>query len=125
MALIGPDGRLLQTGLTDAEGMWRAHVTVARDPRFQDLGFVTALCVAGGHNETVVFAVPVRQGTVQPVTLNPIQPGLRNEPSAMLGQIHRLDVIDFVNRYGSALGLQRQTPIPGEQGYAPFGPRIR
>lgn len=125
VVIIGPDGRFLHTALTDTEGISRVSVTVPRDPRFPDLGFVTALCVANGHNETVVFDVPVRQGTVQPVTLNPIQPGLRNEPTAMLGQIHRLDVIDFVNRYGAALGLQRQTPIPGEQGYAPFGPQLR
>lgn len=125
VVLIGPNGRMVKTGLTDGDGIWRTTVTVPRDPRFPDLGFVTALCVAFGHNETVVFDVPIRQGTAQPVTLNPIQPGLRNEPMAMLGQIHRLDVIDFVNRFGEAAGLERQTPIPGEEGYSPFGPSLR
>ncbi|MCL6593218.1 MAG: hypothetical protein K6T31_04515 [Alicyclobacillus sp.] len=122
--LIGPDGRPLQTGLTNQEGIWRTRVTVQRDPKYPDLGFATALCVANGYNETVIYNVPVRQGTAQPVMLNPIQPGLRNEPMAMLGQIHRLDVIDLVTRYGAAMGLQRQAPIPGEQGYAPWGPQL-
>ncbi|GGJ12977.1 hypothetical protein GCM10010885_22850 [Alicyclobacillus cellulosilyticus] len=125
VVLMDRNGRLVKTGLTDSEGIWRANITVPRDPRFRDVGTLTALVVASGHNETVVFEVPVRKGTVQPVTLQPIQPGLRNEPYYTLGQIHRLDVIDLVNRIASQLGLERQPPIPGESGYAPWGPAIR
>jgi hypothetical protein len=122
--VINRDGRILQTGLTNAQGAWRATLTVPRDPRFGSMGVATAIAVANGYNENVVFDVPVKVDTVQPITLSPIVAGLRNEPSAVLGNLHRLDVIDLVNRYAKELGLQKQTPIPGEMGYAPWGPRM-
>jgi hypothetical protein len=123
--VVGSDGRMLRTGLTDARGQWSVPLTVPLDPRFGDIGIVTAVCVANGHNENVVFEVPVKQGTVQPVTLYPVRPRLRNEASASLGQLHHLDVISIVDRYAQELGLARQPGIVGEQGYSPWGPVIR
>jgi hypothetical protein len=123
--VVGPDGRVLRTGLTDANGQWSVPLTVPLDPRFGDIGIVTAICVANGHNENVVFEVPVKQGTVQPITLYPIRPKLRNEAFASLGQLHHLDVIDIVNRYAQELGLTKQPGIVGEQGYSPWSPNIR
>jgi hypothetical protein len=122
IAVIDPAGRVLRTGRTNAQGTWEVPLTVMRDPRFPEMGAVTAIAVARGYNETVVFQVPVKPNTVQPVTLWPIVPGLRNEPTSVLGNMHRLDVIDFVNRYARMLGWIKQEPIPGEQGYSPWGP---
>jgi hypothetical protein len=123
--VVGPGGRILRTGLTDARGQWSVPLTVPLDPRFGDIGTVTAICVANGYNENVVFEVPVKQGTVQPITLYPIRPKLRNEASASLGQLHHLDVIDIVNRYAQELGLTKQPGIVGEQGYSPWSPSMR
>jgi hypothetical protein len=123
--VVGQNGRLLGTGLTNSEGAWSTRLTVPLDPRFKDIGVVTAICVANGHNENVVFEVPVKQGTIQPVTLYPIKPKLRNEPSATLGQLHHLDVLDIVNKYAQQVGLTRQRAVEGELGYAPWGPTAR
>ena len=123
--VVGQNGRLLGTGLTNNEGTWSTRLTVPLDPRFKDIGVVTAICVANGHNENVVFEVPVKQGTIQPVTLYPIKPKLRNEASATLGQLHHLDVIDIVNKYAQQVGLTRQRAVAGELGYAPWGPTVR
>lgn len=123
--VVAQDGHLLKTGLTNAEGTWSTPITVPVDPRFKDIGIVTAICVANDHNENVVFEVPVKQGTVQPITLYPIRPKLRNEASASLGQLHHLDVIDIVNKYAQELGLTRQPALTGEQGYAPWGPTLK
>ncbi|MBX6351697.1 MAG: hypothetical protein IRZ10_00060 [Thermoflavifilum sp.] len=122
VVVIGRDGQVLTRGRTDAQGTWRTSLTAPLDPRLPRMGAVTALVVARGYNETVIFDVPVKPDTVQPVTLWPIVPGLRNEPTAVLGNIHRLDVIELVNRYARQLGWVKQAPIPGEQGYAPWGP---
>lgn len=118
-------GNVLTTGLTDANGVWNVPLNVNVDPRFKDLGVVTAICVANGHNENVVFEVPVRKGTVQPITMYPIRPKLRNEASASLGQLHHLDVINIVNQYAQKVGLTRQPAIAGESGYAPWGPALK
>ena len=123
--VVGDDGRIIISGLTNTEGTWSPSLTVPLDPRFKDIGIVTAIGIANGHNENVVFGVPVKQGTVQPITLYPIQPRLRNEASASLGQLHHLDVIEIVNRYAQMLGLSKQTAIVGEFGYSPWSPVLK
>ncbi|EPZ42302.1 hypothetical protein [Alicyclobacillus acidoterrestris] len=123
--VVDSGGRVIQSGLTDANGVWSVPLTVKADPRFEDLGVVTAICVANGHNENVAFEVPVRQGTVQPITLYPVKPKLRNEASASLGQLHHLDVIAIVNKYAAQVGLTRQPGLTGESGYAPWSPNLK
>ncbi|WAH35065.1 hypothetical protein [Alicyclobacillus dauci] len=125
LIIIDRSGNVLTTGLTNSNGVWSVPLNVDVDPRFKDLGVVTAICVANGHNEHVVFEVPVRQGTVQPITLYPIRPRLRNEASATLGQLHHLDVISIVDRYAQKVGLTRQPAIAGEAGYAPWSPALK
>lgn len=123
--VVGEDGRIITSGLTNSEGIWSPSLTVPLDPRFKDIGIVMAIGIANGHNENVVFEVPVKQGTVQPITLYPIQPRLRNEASASLGQLHHLDVIGTVNRYAQMLGLAKQPGITGEFGYSPWSPALK
>ncbi|QSO45476.1 hypothetical protein [Alicyclobacillus mengziensis] len=123
--VVGEDGRIITSGVTNTDGIWSPSLTVPLDPRFKDIGIVTAIGVANEHNENVVFEVPVKQGTVQPITLYPIQPRLRNEASASLGQLHHLDVIEIVNRYAQMLGLSKQPGIVGEFGYSPWSPNLK
>ncbi|QSO48836.1 hypothetical protein [Alicyclobacillus mengziensis] len=123
--VVASDGHVVKTGLTDSQGIWSVSLTVPSDPRFNNMGVVTAVCVANGHNENVVFEVPVKQGTVQPITLYPIKPRLRNEAHASLGQLHHLDVIEIVNKYAREIGLTKQPAIAGELGYSPWGPVLK
>lgn len=124
--VLDPGGDVISSGLTDASGDWNAPIPVAVDGRFASvrrMGTVTAIVVANGFNEQVVFVIPVVPHAVEPVILNPIDRGARNEPTAKLGNLHRHDVQVLVDMYAKKLGLQRQTAIPGELGYAPWGPQ--
>lgn len=116
--VIGPDGKLLTTGLTDAAGRWTAQVTVPLDQRFapaRTLGTVSAIAVANGYVERLFFDVPViAEGAVQVVTLAPIQPHQRNEPGYELGMLHRLWVLPLLDHYAQAAGLGRQPPVKGD-----------
>jgi len=116
--VIGPDGKLLATGLTDAAGKWTAQVTVPIDQRFarsRRLGTVTAIAVANGYIERLFFDVPVtEEGAVQVVALSPIQPHQRNEPGYELGMLHRLWVLPLLDHYAEQAGLGRQAPVEGD-----------
>ncbi|MHB1627951.1 MAG: hypothetical protein ACYCVB_06195 [Bacilli bacterium] len=130
VAIVGQSGEVLGTGLTNSVGMWKAKITVKPDPRFVSsgkLGTVAALVTAAGYNEMLLFEVPVDQGQVQvqPVILNPIQTGQRNEPVAALGNIHRHAYMRLIDDYAQRIKLVRQPAIKGEQGYAPWDSNIR
>ncbi len=128
VAIVGQSGEVLGTGLTNSVGMWKAKITVKPDPRFVSsgkLGTVTALVTATGFNEMLLFEVPVDQGQVQPVILNSIQTGQRNEPVAALGNIHRHAYMRLIDDYAQRIKLVRQPAIKGEQGYAPWDSKIR
>ncbi len=123
--VIGNDGRLLANGLTDSAGKWRTTLTVPVDPRFAGvkmMGTVTAIAVARGFNEQIIFDVPVAPGEVQPITLLEAKSGQRNEPFATLGHLHRLIYAQVIDRYARLAHLGKQPPIAGEFQYAPWGP---
>lgn len=123
VVVVGGDGKVMSTGRTDATGYWSPTLTVPVDPRFDSFGTVTAIGIATGHNPNVVFEVPVKQGAVQPITLYPIEPRLRNEATASVGHLHHLDITGFVNRYAQSLGLEKQKGVPGAaQAESPWGP---
>ncbi|WDL95797.1 hypothetical protein [Alicyclobacillus sp. ALC3] len=125
--VLDPDGDIVTTGLTDATGEWGAPVPIQVDGRFASvrrMGTVAAIVVATGYNEQVIFTIPVLPHAVQPVILNPITPGARNEPLATLGNLHRQDVRVLIDTYANKLGLKRQPPVHGEYGYAPWGPGL-
>ncbi|PWI57793.1 hypothetical protein [Sulfoacidibacillus thermotolerans] len=128
VTVVDNRGKIIETGLTNREGVWDARIATPTDRRFapvRKMGTVTALLFADGYNETIVFDVPVEQGQIQPVTLNPIVPNQRNEPHAELGAIHRLTIIGLINHYAEMQKLKKQPPIPGELNYAPWSPRTR
>lgn len=123
--VVDPQGRVIASGKTDTSGTWMVRMNVPQDPRFasvKPMGTVTALVVAQGYNEQVLFEVPVSSHEVQPVILNPITKGQRNEPTIMLGNLHRHVVAELLNHYATQQGLTRQAPIPGELQYSPWGP---
>ena len=125
MLVIANDGRLLADGVTGASGAWRVPLTVPVDPRFatvKAMGTVTAVVVARGFNEQIVFDVPVAQGDVQPVMLQEARARQRNEPFATLGDMHRLVYAQVIDRYARQAHLRRQAPVAGEFEYAPWGP---
>lgn len=123
--VVAANGKVIATGVTGSDGKWSAKLRVKKDARFapvQSMGTVTALIVARGYNEEVLFEVPVYSGAVQPVVLRPVQTGVRNEPGAELGNLHRMILMGIVDHYAQLAKLQKQQPIPGEQNYSPWGP---
>ncbi|QQE79259.1 hypothetical protein [Alicyclobacillus sp. SO9] len=125
VSCINPDGKVLQSGLTNQHGDWTANLQLKQDPRFnkaEKMGTITAMAVAKGYNESVVFDVPVIKQGQQPITMKKLGPNSENQPSYSIGNIHRLDIMRMVDRYANQLHLQRQSPVPGDYGYAPWGP---
>lgn len=125
--VINPEGKIIASGLTNQSGVWKTSLPYQSDARYEQVsprGIVTAIVVANGYNEQAVFEVPVTSDSVQPIVLNPIAPERRNEPTASLGYIHHHDLANFINKYATKFGLNRQNPIHGEQSYAPWGPDL-
>ena len=123
--VIGDDGDVLAQGVSNSNGEWRVSLPLKPDKRFEAvraMDTVTAIAVAKGYNEAVVFEVPITANTVQPIILNPLRANQRNEPLAFLGNLHRHDLAVLIDAYAQKVGLVRQAPVPGEQGYAPWGP---
>lgn len=88
------------------------------------MGIVTAIAIANGYNEQVIFEVPVQKHAVESIMMMPIRPNHRNEPTMTVGSIHRHDLSRMINAYAAKVGLKRQDPIPGEQDYAPWSPDL-
>ena len=123
--VINHEGKVITTGLTNSAGSWTATVPyfkVEWNEHFSTKGVVTAMAMANGYNEQVVFIVPITKNTIQPIVLQPIVPNGRNEPSASLGMIYHHELNQLVDRYAEQLKLVKQPPIPGGFGYAPWGP---
>lgn len=116
--VVGPDGKLMTSGLTSKEGVWKAPLTVVVDERFRPartLGTVTAIAIAEGYVERLFFDVPVTpEGAVQVITLARIQPHRRNEPGYELGMLHRLWVLPLLDYYAGQAGLGKQRPVEGD-----------
>ncbi len=126
--VIDDRGKVIESGVTSREGVWDAHFVTPLDRRFlpvKKMGTVTAILFADGYNEAIIFDVPVEQGQIQPVMLNPIVPNQRNEPTAQLGAIHRHTYMELIRHYAELQKLKKQPPIPGEVDYAPWGPHTR
>lgn len=123
--VINHEGKIIATGLTDSMGVWNAFVPLYKvewNEHFTTKGVVTAIVIANGYNEQIVFVVPITEHTIQPVVLQPIVPNGRNLPSRALGNIHSEDLRRFIERYAEMMKLKRQAPVPGDPGYAPWSP---
>lgn len=117
-------GEIVNTGLTNSGGNWKANITVSRDPRFTDnaIGTVTVIAVAEGYNEAIHFNIPVsEQASGHSVLLQPVNLKLRNEPHFEYGRFHRLRVFEMLDHYANMLKLEKQKiPQLGEE--APWSP---
>jgi hypothetical protein len=123
--VISHEGKIVDSGLTNARGVWNASVPFHEmkwNQGFDAKGVVNAVVLANGYNEQAVFVVPNSQNTVQTVVLQPIVPNSRNEPSQSLGDFFRHDLKMYVDYYAKELKLKKQPPIPGDPGYAPWSP---
>ncbi len=123
--VINHDGKVITTGITNSSGIWTAAVPLYKvqwNENFSTKGIVTAIALANGYNEQVVFVVPITEHTIQPIVMQPVMPNARNQPYASLGLIYHQELQQFVSRYAQQVGLQRQSPIPSDFGYAPWGP---
>lgn len=125
--VIDQDGEILNTGLSNSKGEWMVPIKVERDMRFptKHMGTITLVTIAKGFNENIIFNVSVNEhgenngGIV--VSLNPIKPNHRNEPTILNAEnIHRLTVFETLDYFANILGLKRQSQIdPGSIQWGP------
>ncbi len=126
--IINNKGAIIANGVTNSSGVWSSFLHTEQDPRFvniHQLGTVTAIVTAVGYNEEVVFEVPVFPGSIQPVTMVPLRPSQRNEPINDLGNLHRHDIRQMIDRYANELGLAKQKPLPGERDDDHWSPELK
>lgn len=125
IVVVDHTGRIIATGKTDKSGSWAVSLHVPVDARFKTqplIGTVTAIVAATGYNEAIVLDVPVLPTSAQPVTLLPTSDKGRNEPELVVGNIHRQTVLTTIDHYARLAHWTRQSPAPGEGGYAPYAP---
>ncbi|QSO51844.1 hypothetical protein JZ785_24225 [Alicyclobacillus curvatus] len=123
--VINHDGEIVASGLTDSRGTFNASVLLYKvdwNQKFTTKGIVNAIVIANGFNEQAVFIVPITEHTIQPVVLQPINPQRQNLPSSSLGAFSKHDLRMYVDHYADELKLKKQSPIPGDPEYAPWGP---
>ncbi|MGD8189584.1 hypothetical protein ACQCN2_06215 [Brevibacillus ginsengisoli] len=115
--IVDNKGNLLRSGLTNKDGIWRVLITTEIDPRFtmvEKMSTVTAITIANGFNEAIIFDVPVKSDAVQVIVLSPLKRNSRNEPTYSLGMLHRLTVIPLIDTYAKQAGLIRVNSIEGD-----------
>lgn len=115
--VINQNGKIIATGFTNAKGTWTVSLTVEQDPRFpkKRVGTVTAIAIAKGFNEEIVFDIPVNQFppevdretfVLEPIHTSSFQ---RNEPHfRMTYSLHRHTAFDMLDYYAKQLGLPHQ-----------------
>ncbi|MED4784682.1 hypothetical protein [Brevibacillus choshinensis] len=115
--VIDRSGEIVATGLSDLNGEWIVPLVIERDPRFptKQMGTITLITVANGFNENLLFNVPVNEhgngkGRAS-VSLRPVEPNRRNEPSYLNAPVHRFTMFDTLDYYAKKLGLKRQLQI--------------
>ncbi|MFM1653893.1 hypothetical protein ACI7RC_17565 [Brevibacillus sp. B_LB10_24] len=125
--IVDNKGHLISSGLTDKNGIWKVLLTVDIDPRFsmvEKMGTVTAISIANGYKEDIIFDVPVRKDAVQIVSLSPLVKNTRNEPTYSLGMLHRLTVFPLIDIYAKQEGLARENSIEGDLDSPHWSPNI-
>lgn len=80
----------------DVDKKYGANLEDSIGPR----GTVTVIARKDGYRDAVQFEVPVSKGSAaQPIAMEPITQGERNEPTVHLGNNHHLEVLSLVDRY--------------------------
>ncbi|MGB9588027.1 MAG: hypothetical protein ACPL7O_07595 [Armatimonadota bacterium] len=104
--LIGSDGEVIARILTNSQGEAQESITVPVDRKYQDTvgiaprGTVTAIAFKEGYRETVLLEDGISNGDLaQPVPMEPIVLGERNEPYVQLGSNHHLEILALVGKY--------------------------
>ena len=84
------------------------------------------MAFANGYVERLFFDVPAtEEGSVQVVTLSPINPHQRNEPGYELGMLHRLWVLPLLDLYAEQAGLCKQPSVEGDWNSPHWGPDLK
>ncbi len=106
--VIGRNGEVVGVFKTDNKGEVEKELSVEVDkkygPNLEDSlgprGTVTVIARKEGYRDTVQFEVPVSKGSAaQPIAMEPIVEGERNEPMVELGNNHHLEILSLVDRY--------------------------
>ncbi|NOU90569.1 hypothetical protein GC102_33260 [Paenibacillus sp. LMG 31460] len=120
LIVIDRNGNIAANGLTDSKGEWSFKINTPIDPRFpsKKMGVVTVITVADGLNEFIKFDAPVNEHGLgrASVTLRPIRPAARNEPS-FDAAFHRFTVFGMLDYYANNVGLAKQNQIKGAEGF--------
>ncbi len=109
IVLIGQDGKVLDVLQTKEDGEVQGQLSVPFDKKyystnnkdFELRGTITAIAYKKGFREVVLLEVPVNSYSVQPFYMEPQLPNERNEARAELGNNHRLDILELVDKYSS------------------------
>ncbi|HEX9059294.1 MAG TPA: hypothetical protein VF941_03870, partial [Clostridia bacterium] len=123
-------GKIITTGLTDENGVWKTNITVMKDLRFteKNMGTITVIAVADGFNEAMHFNMPVNEHaplvSAYSIMLYPFVSGKRNEPHFEYAHFHRFTVFEMLDYYAGLIGLERQ-PIVEDGDTPPWSPKIR
>lgn len=110
--IINGDGEVIDSITSDENGKAEKKLSVPIDKKYfwadpNDLGTrgtVTVIAFKEGYRETVLFEAPVSPASAgQPLYMNAIIPGERNEPDVQLGNNHHLEILSLVDKYAQYL----------------------
>lgn len=115
LMILGYDGNVIDTIMTDKRGEIKKVIKVDQDKRYPNAenkgyssrGTVTVIAFKDGYKESVLFEVAVSDGTtVQNIIMDPLINGERNEPKVLLGYNHHLEVLSLVDKYAKIIGKE-------------------
>jgi hypothetical protein len=101
LVIVDPDGQIVDQPVTNGEGEVHQELTVPADPRYpMARGTVTVIAYKEGYRDAVILEVPVSEGSAaQPIPMEPVAPGERNEPTVQPGNNHHLEILALVDKY--------------------------
>jgi hypothetical protein len=107
--IIDRNGDVADVFETDNKGEAEKELSVEVDKKYGTnpdgigpRGTVTVIARKAGYRDAVQFEVPVSDGSAaQPIAMEPIVEGERNEPTVELGNNHHLEVLSLVDRYST------------------------
>jgi hypothetical protein len=115
LIVLGYDGNIIDTIITDKNGEIKKVIKVDRDKRYPNTGdegyssrgTVTVIAFKDGYKESILFEAAISDGTtVQNIIMEPLIDGQRNEPVVSLGYNHHLEVLSLVDKYAKIIGKE-------------------